>query len=292
MWKVRDEKILRVVRKVREVPTLPVVCSRINSLISDPKTTAKDISDVIEDDLALAAKILKVVNSAFYGFPRKIATLTHAVVILGFNEIRNIVYSISVVKLFGDSKDSRVFDHESFWKHSIAVGAAARIIASKITTQYQKLDEEAFIAGLLHDIGKIVADQFMHEEYASVLEFKDENRCSLLDAENHILGFNHQDIGFCLAEKWNLPRSLANVIYYHNTVKFSTCPQELLPIVSIVHVANSTARALDVGSGGDPFVPEIRLECVRFLKLKEHHARFIANEMLQVYAELTNNLFT
>ena len=282
----RQENIKKVIRNLDQVPTLPTVCGKISSLMSNPKTTSRDLGNVIREDQALTTKILRVVNSAFYGFPKKVASLGRAVVVLGFNEMRNIVYSISVIKLFGKGKENQFFDHDEFWKHAVGVGVCSRIIALNMENQFQKIAEEAFVGGLIHDVGKIVEDQFMHDEFSVMIQACRKKNLSMLAAENTVLGFNHQDIGFLLAKKWNLPDTVANVLRYHNRVRTKTCPEDALPIVSIVHIADILVRALQIGSGGDPFVPELNQECWDFLGLKKSQIEIIMDETQSHYKEM------
>jgi len=286
----RKENLKRVIKNLNQVPTLPTVCNKISSLMSDPKTTSRDLGNVIQEDQALTTKILRVVNSAFYGFSKKVASLSRAVVVLGFNEVRNIVYSISVIKLFGKGKESQLFDHDEFWKHAIGVGVCSRIIAVNLANQFKKIAEEAFVGGLIHDVGKIVEDQFMHDEFSVMMKTCRKDNLSMVAAENKVLGFNHQDIGFLLAKKWSLPGTVASVLRYHNRVRTKTCPEDALPIVSIVHLADILVRALQIGSGGDPFVPGLNRECWDLLGLKKSQIEIVMDETQSHFKEMASLL--
>lgn len=241
-----------VVDRIVGLPTLPTIIGKITELMQDPKTVANDIGKAIGEDQALAAKVLKLVNSAFYGFPRKISTIGQAVVILGFSALRNIVLTASIVNLFPSDKSQKTsFDRDAFWTHSIAAGIAAKVIAKKVGF---KDGEKAFIAGLLHDIGKLIVDQFIHEDFEKVMLYINENDCLFLEAESAVLNTDHAQIGGWLGEKWKLPADLVNVIAMHHQPMYA---KEDLKLACITLLADIIVRALGIGSGGDNKIPVI-----------------------------------
>ena len=164
-----QEKIKRIVHSIQDLPTLPVVANRVISLIDNPQAGWSDVSRVIEHDQSLTANVLKLANSAYYGFSREISTIKQAVSLLGFNTISQLVMCASVFDMFKGGKTSVFFNRKEFWKHSIACALASQIIAKK--TDYPK-SEIAFTGGLLHDIGKVALDKFFPEEmeHAPVIE--------------------------------------------------------------------------------------------------------------------------
>lgn len=257
--------ILKVVDEISTIPTLPTVLQKITSLLQNPQTSAEEIGRAITNDQSLASKVLKLVNSAFYGFPGRISTITHAVVILGFSTIKNIVLTASIFESFKKGKDTgtNLFDMEKFWMHSIACGAASLSIARQ--TGYKE-KEECFIAGLLHDVGKILLCQYMPEEFNKVIVGVKENDKLFIDIEKEELNATHQEIGGLLVEKWNLPKNLQSAVkYHHNPMK----SQEHFEMTSIVHVADILIRALDMGNGGDNKMPMMTNDAWEALKLEE-----------------------
>ncbi len=157
----------RVISRVEDLPTLPRTVLRITELVNDPKSSARDLARIITDDQVLAARLLKLVNSSFYGFPQRISTITGAIVLLGFDAIRNLLLTTSVFDIFSNRKNISLIRQEQFWDHSLGCAVAAKVIGKHL--RYDKV-EELFVAGLLHDIGKIVEMIFLSQA------FKDINR--------------------------------------------------------------------------------------------------------------------
>jgi putative nucleotidyltransferase with HDIG domain len=242
----------KIVDQISGLPTLPVVISKVTQLMQNPKVSANEVGQAISTDQALASKILKVVNSSFYGFPSRITTITHAIVILGFNSVRATALSASVFSSFGKSDRDTSFDRQGYWKHSTGVGSAAKIIARKLQI---KEVEEIFLAGLMHDIGKIILDQFLHDQFEKILHIVREKKCLIIDAEKEVLGgLTHCDIGGWLGKKWNLNEEFIHIIENHHTPSSAS---NYFKACSIVHVANAFARVLELGSSGDNLISKI-----------------------------------
>ena len=248
----RGERLKRIVQRVEGLPTLPPVLGKMNQMMLDPKTTAKDVANLIASDPAVTARILKVVNSAFYGFPSRISTITHAIVILGFNTVKSIILSSSVFDAFGGKgKGDPKFKREDFWRHSVACGAAAKVLARHTG---EAALEEFFIAGLLHDIGKIIEDHFLHPEYEKIRADVEGRKVLYREAEEIVLGVTHAEIGGWLFESWKLNKSLVKAVTFHHNPALA---DEHLKSASIVHLGDIFARSLMIGSGGDEQIPPI-----------------------------------
>ncbi len=262
-----------VLKKIEQLPTLPMVVTRIMQMVENPKTSAADITKVISLDPALTVKILKLVNSAYYGFPKKITTITHAIMILGFEDVKNIALSVSVFDMFkGDSVEGG-FDRVAFWQHSISVGVCAKLLAKRLR---HKDPEEAFIAGLLHDIGKIILDQFFHEELVQILREVREKNTLFINAERTLFGMDHTEIGRIVARKWGLPNEIVDCISAHHD---PTASEELDILVSIVHASDIFTRINKIGSGGDDLVPQLKKEAWTKLKLQPTDLKKIYEEL-------------
>lgn len=257
-------KLRNVLEKITDLPTLPTVVTQIMTIVNDPRSSAKLLAGVISHDQSLTAKVLRVVNSAFYGFPRPITSVHQATAILGYNAIKNMALSVAVFSAFGSSSGEG-FSRDEFWRHAAAVGSVARLLARKV--KYHEL-EEAFIGGLIHDIGKVLLDEYFHEDFMKATQLAREKGLLILSAERAQLGFDHTAVGQFLARKWNLPKPLTDVIVHHHDLPtdISTLGPSLR-LVAIVHVADIMVRGLKIGDPGDELVPRTNMEMWKELNL-------------------------
>jgi len=241
-----------LIRRVDNLPTLPSVVAKVNELVESPGSSAADINHAIRQDLVLSARILRLVNSPFYGFHRRIKSVAHAVVILGFSTVRNVVLSTFVLDSFA-ARDLP-FGHREFWIHSLGTGAAAATLARRMGLAEA---EDAFVAGLLHDVGKVVLHQYARDDFAVVARAAAERDCLLYDAELDMLGTSHAEIGGRLLDAWQLPEDLVEAVRSHHVPGEAGGYRDL---VAVVHVADILARALLVGNGGDARIPRVNAE--------------------------------
>ncbi|MFA6448261.1 MAG: HDOD domain-containing protein [bacterium] len=243
---MEKEALQKVIDRLKDIPTLPQVVQQIVEIVDSPHTSASDLNKAISHDQALSAKVLKLVNSAFYGFPKKIETLTQAIVILGFNTVRSLALSISMLDFFtGRSARDHQLNYAEYWKHSIATSIMARAIAKKT---FPAMAEEAFVSGLLHDIGILILDQFLPSEYTKVFALMKKEGIHLIKAEKEVMNITHCEVGRLLAIKWNLPDPLLCSISYHHA---PSPAHDYFPIVSTVHAANIGVKILHIGGIGD-----------------------------------------
>jgi HD-like signal output (HDOD) protein len=249
----QQHDLLKTIRGISSIPTIPTALEKITMLLQNPQTSADEIGKAIITDQSLASKVLKLVNSAFYGFPGKINTITHAVVILGFSTIKNIVLTASIFDAFKQKERQQLggFDMEKFWLHSIACGAAAQSIAKFVGSSGK---EECFIAGLIHDIGKIILCQYLNEEFLVIVRETRMKNQLYLESEQQLYGITHQDIGGILCESWKLPENLQNAVKYHHSPARNRAH---FNITAIVHYADIIVRAMDIGNGGDNKLPRV-----------------------------------
>ena len=241
----QKQRLRQITEKVIGLPSLPTVVTQLINLVGDPATSARDISQLISADQALTAKILKVANSAFYGSPRKIATVQLAIVVLGFETVKNLGLSVAVLKRFHAGKAHPLFDRQQFWEHAIGCGVAARMLVRK---RNRKLEGEAFVAGVLHDIGKLILIEYFPDEFGESLELACDELLTISEAEMKVIGVTHAEIGGWLAEKWNLPESLVQAITYHHNPLAVEEPSEIL---MVTHTANALIRHNHIGQAGD-----------------------------------------
>lgn len=268
----------RFVKSIDNLPTLPGVVAKVTRLVEDPKASAADINNAIRQDIALSARILRLVNSSFYGFPRKIGSITHAVVILGFNTVRNVVLSAFVLDTF-EAKDLP-FGYRDFWIHSLGAAVASEHLARR---RGMKDFDDAFMAGLLHDIGKVVLHQYARDDFAEVLDVVKQKDCLIMEAEREVLGMTHAEVGEMLLDEWHLPVKLVKSVARHHDPAGA---DEARDLASIVHVADIFVRALLVGNGGDARIPRASQEAWGSLGVElsrvEAVARDLAREMRRV----------
>ena len=241
----------RIIGKVEDLPTLPRSILKITELINNPKSSARDLARVISDDHILTARLLRLVNSAFYGFPQRISTVTSAIVLLGFDSIRNLLLTTSIFSLFSDRKKKIKLKREELWDHSIGCAVAAKVIGTYL--RYERI-EELFVSGLLHDIGKIIEILYLPGNFVKIDSIVEDEGILIINAEERVQGYTHADIGKLLAERWNLPSKIVAVIAHHHE-PFRT--EIFRKEASIIHFADILCRALSFGSGGDDKIPLI-----------------------------------
>jgi putative nucleotidyltransferase with HDIG domain len=279
-----EADLRRIIARVEDLPTLPRTVLRITELVNDPRASAKDLSIIITDDQVLTARLLKLVNSSFYGFPQRVSTVTGAIVLLGFDAIRNLLLTTSVLDLFPARIAHVRRDQEQLWDHSLACAIGAKSIGNFL--RHDKL-EELFVAGLLHDIGKIVEMMFLPDEFARITERVRAEGVLISSAEQDLLGCTHADIGRLLAERWNLPAKLVGVIARHHT---PAAAGAFAIESSIVHLSDILTRALDLGSGGDDQVPPLDKAAWELLKLKTGAVDAIMASMLTEFDDIRSFL--
>jgi len=270
----------RLIARVEDLPTLPRTVLRITEMVNDPRASARDLSRIISDDQVLTARLLKLVNSSFYGFPQRVSTVTGAIVLIGFDAIRNLLLTTSVFDLFPSRTSKGRRHQESLWDHSLGCAIGAKAIGEIL--RHEKL-EELFVAGLLHDIGKIVEMTLLPEQFARITTRVAENRILISAAEAEVLGCTHADIGRLLAQRWNLPAKLMSLIEYHHS---PAAAGAWAVEASIVHLADILTRALGLGSGGDDRVPALERSAWELLKLKASALDSIMAAMLDEFDDI------
>lgn len=239
---------------VKDLPTLPGVLEEVAVLIENPNTSTDQISKAISKDQVLSAKVLKMVNSPIYGFPGRIGTIQHALVLLGFSVIKGIIISTSVFDVMNANM-------KGLWEHSIACALASSTIARAIEC---KDPEEYAVAGLLHDIGKVVAAVQLPDARIQVDALVKSKDLAYRQAEQEVLGFAHDRINLWLATYWNLPANLKEGLsYHHKPMSASLYPK----VAQVVHVADFLARLFGVGNGGDDQVSQLEPGVLETLKI-------------------------
>ncbi len=239
-----------LLRGYLEVSSLPMIYYRIDEVISRPNTSMADIGKIVGQDPGLTVRLLRLANSAFYHFPTKIETITQALVVIGTQQLRELVLATSIVNLFqGIPKD--LVNMESFWRHSIACGLAARMMA---TYRHEANVERYLIAGMVHDVGRLIMYKKIGDLSRSALIHSRTSGKPLYLAEKEVIGFDHGQIGRLLLQSWNLPQSLEEAVAFHHRPNLADhFPME----AATVHLADIMVNALQWGTSGAHLVPPL-----------------------------------
>lgn len=219
---------------VGEIATLPEVTIKIIEIVEDSKSTARDLHEVIKNDPALSVKVLKVVNSAFYGLPGQVASVDRAIILLGLSAVKNIAIAASIARLFKGKRISEHFSAADLWRHSVAVAVIGRAIAK--CSPHPGLTDEIFVAGLIHDIGTLVERQIFPDQFSQVIDRCMAGEGNFRQCERDIIGADHQAFGVGLTTKWKFPRHLrAAVGFHHNPESLSV---ELRNMAVLIQMAD------------------------------------------------------
>lgn len=258
----REAVVNKAVQDIGHIATLPEVTLRIIDLVEDPSSTAQDLNKLITNDPALCSRILKVVNSAFYGLPGQIGSINRAVVLLGLNAVKNIAIATSLAKLFRGGELCPTFSARDLWVHSTAVAAAAKLLADAASIG---LSDEAFLAGLLHDVGIMVEMQAARHKLIEVFERLPNSKGTFIDVEDEVFGANHQDFGRALCERWKFPKSFSYVTgYHHRPLELDASSRTL---TSVVYIADWLAKKGQTGFVTDVATEEIEGSILDELRL-------------------------
>lgn len=242
------EAMLAKLDEIENLPTLPAMVQQIQKLINSPNSSMNQIGALISKDQAIAARVVRLVNSAFYGLGRKVSSIPQAIVVLGLNTVKNLVTGVSVIKMFETADKVSLFNRDAFWMHSFGCAMGARLIAKNLG---RSEPEDYFLAGLLHDIGVLILDQFFHDEFVRVLKHSNDNSIDYYTAEQKILGVTHCEVGAIVAEKWKIPDFLIQTIRYHHT-SVNQNPQINSDVINVVHIADVAATNAGLHMGFHP----------------------------------------
>ncbi|MBK7644809.1 MAG: HDOD domain-containing protein [Planctomycetes bacterium] len=222
------------------LPTLPSVMQKLSALLEDPDAGARDIGQLVSEDVALTAKVLKIANSAYYGLRERCLAPQQAASILGMKVLRNVVMQAAVMKQYDHLKNG-VFDVDGLWRHSILTAHCCQYLGRKCHNSIGLAPDELYICGLLHDLGQVVLLDALGDEYLKVVTLARDGALKLHDAEEQSLGFTHADVGALLAQQWSLPDSIHRAIQFHHA---GSGESEEDPIVLLVRHTNLFAHAV------------------------------------------------
>lgn len=277
------------IKSISHIATLPEITLRIIELVEDPTSTAQDLHNVISHDPALCSRILKVVNSAFYGLPRQIGSINRAIVLLGLNAVKNIAIAASLAKLFRGGEFSAKFNARDLWIHSVATAAGAKLLADQLRLG---LPDEAFLAGLIHDIGIMVEMQGDRHKLAEVFEKMtfDKDGCpqqNMIEIEREVFGADHQEFGQALCESWKFPKSFSYVTGHHHNPM--TLPEPNRVLTWLVYVAERLAAEQNLGFRGDLTDLSINPIALSSLGLTNEHLNYVRQNLVHAIEEVRSH---
>jgi len=245
MTTLNETEIRRRIEHLGDLPTLPHVVQKLASTIGQPNVSAEHLGLLIEKDQVLSAKVLRLANSPLYGFPSRIASVAHAVVVLGLNVVKGLTLCATAFDMMKDAGMTQL------WRHSLGVAMMAQILGTRLQIRNP---EEVFVAGLLHDIGKVVLYMKWADVATQLRETVRTTDRPMLEVEQDVLQLSHADVGGYLAEAWHLPTALREPILYHHQPSLA---REATLQTSIVHVADVLVKGLACGNPGDELVPTL-----------------------------------
>ncbi len=281
----KEQAVAAAIREISHIATLPEITLKIIELVESPSSTAQDLNKVIANDPALCSRILKVVNSAFYGLPGQVGSINRAIVLLGLNAVKNIAIAASLAKLFRGGSLTPDFSAKDLWTHSIATAAGCKMLCDQLKLGFA---DEAFLAGLMHDIGIIVEIQYDRHRLIDVLgkvpvDAEGNPQANMLEVENEIFGANHQEFGQGLCERWKFPKNFALVTGYHH--RPMELAGEMRTLVSIVHVADKLSAQAKAGFRLDVQDANIDPAVMEHLKLSTDHIQAVAGKLPEQIAQ-------
>ena len=262
----RKEEIRSRVDRIRNWPTLPGIGAALREIMAESETTAGDIAQLVSKDPALSANFLKLVNAPFYGFPGRIASIQHAMMLAGSNVVEAVASNTTVCNVAGAQG-------AGLWQHCLGVALTSRLLAERLKVPDV---DEVMAAGLLHDLGKVVLHALFADEAERVYRLAAEREMLIVEAERELLGVDHAEIGRWVAESWNFPAGLKSPIAYHHDPALS---KNGTMKTAIVHFADILVRSLDFGNAGDNRVPCLHKEAWNMLGLSEENLREVVDDV-------------
>ncbi|BHH83228.1 sensor domain-containing diguanylate cyclase [Desulforhopalus sp. 52FAK] len=272
---MNKDDVLKTILKSDELPTLPTVASQLITLTSREDTTIADIGNLVEQDISISAKILKVSNSAFYSFPQQIGSIKQAVSILGMNAVRSLVLSFSFLTIKGGKQESR-FDFKHFWERSLASAVAARLILENVKGADT---EQIFISGLLQNLGELILAKIFPEKYDEVLAAVEDNQYDLLAAEEAVFGINHALVGTEVARNWGFPDILIDpILYHHDPSSYKGKNPDIQTTVNAVFLSDLLVNIL-FSEKPEKYHQQFRSEATQLLKFTAEEIETILNQV-------------
>lgn len=250
-----------LVNKAGQVYSLPMVYVQLSKVIDDPYCDLEDVAKIISEDAGICVRLLKIANSSMYNFPSKIETISRAITIIGTKQLRDLVLATCVIDMFKDISNDLV-DMGSFWRHSIATGITARVIA---TYQRENNVERFYLMGLLHDLGRLLMFSEIPDQAKEVIESSVKNKQLIYQTEHELLGFDHSDVALLLLKSWQLPQSIVTAVGYHHKPSQAV---EYKNETAVIHLSDIISNSLQLGSSGERYVVPLSDEAWQIINIK------------------------
>ncbi len=273
----------RILRTVSDLPPMPQTVIRARKIMRNPKSSFEDLAKVLETDQAIAAKVLKLANSPFYGMMGTVSSLRHASVVLGQRTLEELITIAAASGLLGRKLEGYRLDAGDLWQHSMGVAFGSKLIAGK---KHPGLENDAFAAGLIHDVGKLALDPYIKERSAVFETVVNEGTENFTTAEKRILGFDHSEIAFELCKAWNVPQGLRTAVRYHHRPARSNGNA----LAFIVHAADVIAMMSGVGAGLDGMQYQVDEEALEFLGMQEEGINDVMTGLVEAVQNISVEL--
>jgi HD-like signal output (HDOD) protein/DNA-directed RNA polymerase subunit RPC12/RpoP len=252
----------KIFKTLKDLPPMPQVVQKARKVLSDPKSSFSDLAKVIESDQGIVTRVLKMANSPYYGLSGSVSSVKHASIVLGTKTLMELLDLACSSEILGQTLEGYDLAAGDLWMHSLAVANGSQLIARRVNPS---LELDAFSAGLIHDVGKIILDPYIMERKAEFQSFARERRDTFLSAEKGILGFDHAELASEVCERWQIPRHIVTAIRYHHDPE----PTEKDTLSFIVHLADAAAIMSGIGAGIDGMLYAIHKDAMSLLRLKE-----------------------
>jgi putative nucleotidyltransferase with HDIG domain len=277
------KKIVSLVNK-SEISSIKQTVSQIISTINDPKSTAKDLTKLIEIDPPLTARLLKLANSAYYGYAKEISEIQEAIICIGFDSVKELALSQKVCELFKSKVYVKGYSREALWQHSVAVAICSKLIFRR---EFQKHGDNVYAAGLLHDLGIIILDQFFHGMFEELLKKALRKKCNLTEVEREMLGFDHTEIGKALVIDWGFPDEIGMSISYHHDP--CNVKKDYRTIAMTLALSDYIMQKKMIGYCDSPFNgKEIFNNCLKELDINDYAVELIILEVKKELSKMKN----
>ena len=269
-----------ILKNVKDLPPMPQTVLKAREIMANPKSDFRELANLFETDQAIAAKILKLANSPYYGYSGKVTSIQRASLVLGHKTLGELITMGGTASILGKRLVGYGLDAGALWKHSLAVAFGSRIIANKTEPA---LSNDAFTAGLIHDSGKLILDSYIQERWELFEEFMSDDNHTFLEAEKKILELDHTEVASEVCKTWNIPKPLIVAIRHHHNPSRSNDSK----LAYIVHVADAVAMMTGLGLGIDGTLYQIDDKAMEFLNLQEEDVNEIMGKVLEAAQKIS-----
>lgn len=258
------DHLLKLKNYISKMPSLPTSVTKIMEICDNPTTSPADLNKVISLDPVLMGKVMKLINSAYYGLSQEVTSLVRAIIMLGINTVKNLALSTAVLGTLGTKANFQALNMDGFWRHSLCVGVTSKLIAKKRGVDQKRL-EEYFIAGILHDIGKIPLNNKLSEDYVTTMSVSDKDRMPLYKAEKMTMSIDHAEVGLMIVDNWKLGQEIRDAVGNHHSYREYTAGKK--DIVYTITLANHFANSFEIGYSGDRYPEALSEDVFSYLQI-------------------------